>query len=116
MTLPTHEEISTGVTKTFVNKNDIERFDDYVKSLEDVIAPIEIKAKECNMNHIITESHIVEDTIEHLNKEIVRMIYWSKENIKTDTERLAKKYKDVKDRYIIARETIQNNCQCSKKQ
>ena len=115
MPLPKHEEISIGVTRTFVNKNDIERFESYVKSLNDIVIPIENKAKECDMNHVIEESHVAETTIELLNKDIIRMIYWSKEDYKSDTERLAKKFKDTKDRYIVARETLQNNCQCTRK-
>jgi lipoate-protein ligase A len=115
MTLPTHEELSVGTTRTFVNKTDIERFDDYVNSFDDIVIPIEIKAKECNMTRVIEESHVAETTIEHLNKEIVRMIYWSKEDFKPNTERLAKKYKDVRDRYHKARDILQYGCQCTKK-
>lgn len=115
MPLPTREELSTGVTRTFVNKNDIERFDDYIKSLNEVIIPIENKAKECDMTRVIEESHIAETSLELLNKEIIRMIYWSKEDFKPDAERSAKKFKDTKDRYIAARDTFQYNCQCAKK-
>lgn len=115
MTLPTHEEISIGVTKKFVNKNDVEHFDNYVKSLDDVVIPIENKAKECDMTRIIEESHIAETAIEYMNKEIIRMIYWSKEDFKSDTERLAKKFKDVRDRYNKARDIAQYGCQCIKK-
>lgn len=60
MALPTHEEISTSATKTFVNKHDIERFDDYVKSLDDIVIPIENRAKECNMTRVIEDGHIAE--------------------------------------------------------
>ena len=115
MSLPTYEELSTGVTRTFVNKNDIERFDDYIKSINDIVIPIENKAKECNMTHVIEESHIAETSLEFLNKEIIRMLYWSKEDFKSDVERSAKKFKDTKDRYIAARDTLQYNCQCIKK-
>ena len=115
MPLPTREELSTGTTRTFVNKNDIERFDDYIKSLNDIVTPIENKAKECDMTHVIEESHISETSLELSNKEIIRMIYWSKEDLKPDVERSAKKFKDTKDRYIAARDTLQYNCQCTKK-
>lgn len=115
MALPTHEEISIGVTRTFVNKKDIERFDDYIKSLDDVVIPIESKAKVCDMTHVIEESHLAEASIELLNKEIVRMIYWSKQDFKSDTETSAKKFKDVRDRYHRARDTLQYGCQCTKK-
>jgi hypothetical protein len=115
MALPTYEEISMGVTRTWVNKNDIERFNNYVKSFDDLIAPIESKAKECDMNRVIEESHKAEDAIELLNKEIVRMIYWSKQDLKSDTEGLAKKFKDIRDRYHKARDTFQYDCQCVKK-
>jgi hypothetical protein len=115
MSLPTHEELSANITRTFVHKDDIERFDGYIKSLDEVVTPIEYKAKECDMAHVIEEGHIAETSLELLNKEIVRMIYWSKEDVKSDTERSAKKFKDMKDRYIAARDTLQYNCQCIKK-
>ena len=47
MPLPTHEEISIGITKQFVNKHDIDRFNSYIKSLNERVVPIENKAKEC---------------------------------------------------------------------
>lgn len=116
MPLPTHEEISTGVTRTFVSKNDMERFDDYVKSLDDVVIPIENKAKTCDMTNIIEISHITETAIERLNKEIVRMLSWSGVDFKPGTETLAKKFKDVRDRYKVAKDTLQYGCQCTKKE
>jgi len=115
MALPTYEEISVGVTRTFVNKNDLERFDNYIKSLNDLVTPIENKSKECDMIQVIEESHKAEFAIELLNKEIVRMIYWSKIDYKPDTEKLAKKYKDIRDRYHQTREIFQNGCQCKRK-
>ena len=115
MVLPKYEEISIGVTRTFVNKNDIERFEDYMESLNDIVIPIENKAKECDIRHIIEDGHIAETAIGLLNKEILRMIYWSKHDFKHDTERMAKKFKDTKDRYIAARYTLQYDCQCTKR-
>lgn len=115
MSLPTHEEISIGVTKRFVNKHDISRFDSYIKSLNESVIPIENKAKECDMRHVIEDGHIVETAIELMKQEIARMIYWTKDDLKHDTEKSAKDFNDVKDRYNTARDTLQYYCICTKK-
>ena len=115
MSLPTHEELSTGTTKQFLGKDDVERFNDYIKSVDELVVPIENKAKECNMEHVIEEGHVVETSLGLLNKEILRMIYWSKLDARPDVEKSAKKFKDTKDRYIAARDTLQYKCQCTKK-
>ncbi len=115
MALPTHEEISIGTTKRFVNKYDINRFNSYIKSLDERVLPIEDKAKECDMRHAIEESHIIENVIELLTTEIQRMIYWSKDDVKKDTEKLAKNFMDIRDRYNLARDTFQYGCVCKKK-
>ena len=115
MPLPTHEEISIGVTKQFVNKHDIDRFNSYIKSLNERVVPIEDKAKECDMRHIIEESHVIETTIERMTQEITRMVYWTKEDLKRDTEKLAKDFKDTRDRYNTARDILQYGCMCTKK-
>lgn len=115
MPLPTHEEISIGITKRFVNKYDVNRFNSYTKSLAERVIPIENKAKECDMRHVIEEGHIIETAIERMTQEITRMIYWSKEDLKRDTEKLAKDFKDMKDRYNTARDTFQYYCVCTKK-
>lgn len=115
MPLPTHEEISIGITKRFVNRYDINRFSSYTKSLAERVIPIENKAKECDMRHAIEEGHIIETAIERMTQEIVRMIYWSKEDLKRDTEKLAKDFKDMKDRYNTARDVLQYDCTCISK-
>ena len=115
MPLPTHEEISIGITKQFVNKYDIYRFNSYIKSLNERVVPIEDKAKECDMRHIIEDSHVIETTIERMTQEITRMIYWTKEDLKRDTEKLAKDFKDTRDRYNTARDILQYGCMCTKK-
>ena len=115
MPLPTHEEISIGITKQFVNKYDIDRFDSYIKSLNDRVVPIEDKAKECDMRNVIEEGHIIETAIEHMTQEITRMVYWVKEDVKRDIEKSAKDFKDTKDRYNIARDKLQYECACTKK-
>lgn len=115
MPLPTHEEISIGVTKRFVNVHDISRFNSYIKSLNEIVVPIENKARECDMRHAIEEGHIIETTIERMTQEIVRMLYWTKEDLKRDTEKSAKDFKDIKDRYNTARDTLQYYCICTKK-
>ena len=114
MPLPTHEEISIGVTKQFVNKYDIDRFNSYTKSLNERVVPIEDKAKECDMRHVIEESHEIETAIERLTKEITRMLYWTKEDLKRDIEKSAKDFKDVKDRYDKSRDILQYGCACTK--
>lgn len=116
MTLPTHEEISIGITKQFVNKYDIDRFSSYTKSLNERVTPIEDKAKECDMRHAIEEGHVIETAIERMTQEITRMIYWTKEDLKHDTEKSAKNFKDVKDRYNTARDILQYGCTCTRKQ
>jgi hypothetical protein len=115
MTLPTHEEISIGITKQFVNKYDINRFSSYIKSIDERITPIEGKAKECDMRHVIEEGHVIETAIEHMNTEIIRMIHWTKEDLKRDTEKLAKDFIDVKIRYNTARDILQYGCTCTRK-
>ena len=115
MPLPTHEEISIGITKQFVNKYDIDRFDSYIKSLNERVIPIEDKAKECDMRHVIEEGHVIETTIERMTQEITRMLYWVKEDLKRDTEKSTKDFKDTKDRYNTARDILQYGCMCTKK-
>lgn len=115
MPLPTHEEISIGVTKRFVNKYDINRFGSYIKSLNERVIPIEVKSEECDMRHVIEESHIIETAIERMNTEIVRMIYWAKDDLRSGTEKLAKDFKDAKDRYNTARDILQYGCTCTRK-
>lgn len=115
MTLPTHEEISIGITKQFVNKYDIDRFSSYTKSLNEIVTPIEDKAKECDMRHAIEEGHVIETAIGRMTQEITRMVYWSKEDLKRDTEKLAKDFKDMRDRYNTARDVLQYDCTCTRK-
>ena len=40
MPLPTYEEISVGITKRFVDKYDIDRFNYFIKSLDERVFPI----------------------------------------------------------------------------
>ena len=115
MALPTQEEISIGVTKQFVNRHDISRFSSYIKSLDERVTPIEGKAKECDMRHAIEEGHVIENAIERMNTEILRMIYWTKDDLKHDTEKVTKEFKDVKDRYNTARDILQYGCTCARK-
>ena len=115
MTLPTHEEISIGITKQFVDNYDIDRFSSYTKSLNERVIPIESKAKECDMGHVIEEGHVIETAIEGMTKEITRMIYWTKEDLKRDIEKIAKDFKDVKDRYNTSRDILQHGCTCIRK-
>ena len=115
MALPTHEEISIGITKQFVDKYDINRFSSYIKSLNERVIPIEGKAKECDMRNAIEEGHVIETAIEGMTQEITRMIYWTKEDLKRDIEKSAKDFKDVKDRYNTARDTLQYGCTCTRK-
>lgn len=115
MTLPTHEEISIGVTKQFVNKYDIDRFASYIKSLDERVSPIEGKAKECDVQNAIEEGHIIETAIERMDKEIMRIIYWTKDDLKRDSDKLAKDFKDTRDRYFTARGIFQYGCTCTRK-
>lgn len=115
MPLPTHEEISIGTTKRFVNKYDIDRFNSYTESLNENVVPIENKAKECDMRHVIEESHIVETAIERMIQEATRMVFWVKDDLRRDTEKSAKGFKDVKDRYTKARDILQYDCDCTRK-
>lgn len=115
MTLPTYEEISIGVTKRFVNKYDINRFGSYIKSLDERVTPIEDKAKECDMRHVIEEGHVIETAIGRMTQEITRMVYWTKEDLRSGTEKLAKDFKDVKYRYNTARDVLQYDCTCIRK-
>ncbi len=115
MTLPTHEEISIGITKQFVNKYDIDRFSSYIKSLDERVIPIESKAKECDTRHAIEEGHVIETAIERMTQEITRMIYWTKDDLKRDIERSTRDFKDVKDRYNTARDILQYGCTCTRK-
>lgn len=116
MPLPTHEEISIGTTKRFVNKYDIDRFNSYIESINVYIVPIENKAKECDMRHVIEEGHIVETAIEHMAQEITRMVFWVKDDLRHDTEKYAKNFKDVKDRYTKARDILQYGCTCTRRE
>lgn len=115
MVLPTREEISTGTTRTFVNKNDVERFDDYMNSVDGVVFPLVSKANDCDMRQVIEESHVAETSLELLNTEILRMLFWTKADFKPDVERLARKYKDTDNLYKEARNTFQYKCQCTKR-
>ncbi len=115
MSLPTHEEISIGVTKRFVNKYDVSRFNSYTESLNERVTPIESKAKECDMIHVIEESHVIETAIERMVQEITRMVFWVKDDLRHDTEKSAKNFKDVKDRYNIARDIFEYGCTCERR-
>lgn len=115
MALPTHEEVSIGITKRFVNKYDIDRFNSYIESLNEYVVPIESKAKECDMRHVIEEGHVIETALERMTQEITRMIYWTKDDLKRDTERSARDFKDIKDRYNTARDILQYGCACTRK-
>lgn len=115
MSLPTQEEIAIGETKKFVNQPDINRFNSYIGSFEDIVKPMENRAKECNMQGIIDEGHIAETAVTNINKEIVRMIYWAKQDLRSDVERLAKNFVDLRNRYKVAKDTLHYDCKCTKK-